>query len=361
MHYILFLFLSLESAHANPVWFLNNAQIKELSTIAAPAIFTDYSFIILNLVVLIIIVTLFAFACEHYFLKRFNNTLDKILLPIAEKHCAAILRIFLGLMLILFSFGALSHLGIGSIKHPVLFAPNIDLILLSKISAFWIIMNKIQMAIGIMLVIGFYTRINIFALLSILSFCTMKMGIVNFPYIFYYLPACLLLFYLGNGKSVTTNLPSYNQKKEDLIQKKLNWTKLYRLILSSSGLILITYAFFINIMQPNLLIIIFEKAQIMSFGMTYDKFIFVLAFCQIAAGCLLIMGILIRPISAIILISIIMFSSALGAPILFYGHIIAIFITNFMLGNHPLVNFEDILDHEPNEVPLYQSVYEDYA
>lgn len=356
------------TAEANIKWFLSDQEIHNLSSISYPILFTDYSFLILLFFVSTGLSLFIAYNFEKNYLQSINSYLDQYLLPFAEKYSATIIRIAIGFMILFSSLGALPKLGtsfMASKGIATLFAPEFQLTQLLQYHHLWAILIKIQLCIGVLLIIGCYTRICSFLLLGMLLFCTYTFGILKFPYLLFFLPSIIVMLYLGNGTYVTTNLPKYNYTFEQYIQSKISWRYIYRSVLLILGSLFILMAIGSKIMFPNHMIAILETYKFPNFGFTYDIILLVMSIIEFMIGCFLISGFLLRQISLVTLIIIALFSYFFNSPILFYGHYIAIFSMIFLLGNHPIIDFKQYIyryDHDEHSIniPAYQRVYEDY-
>ncbi len=304
---------------AHERWILTPQEIAEWNARAKPLIFTQISF---SNVVMISLFLVFLVGWV-----RLGFTGARELFPDLQARLSSygdnvplILRFCLAWMFISSAFGAEPRHGVEPFTSPTLFAPDLEL---REVGPAWLWLRWAELAIGLAMLLGVYVRF--------LAAVTIVLGLLGgwlfgsaiLSYAGALIGVCIYLLMQGPGRrfiplptlSIFVPLQSWLAS-----QPRQRAQAIMRLLTGATILYLGVY---FKVLQPNLLLGIVETYHLPVLSSAPEAFTLLMTLVEVSAGILVMAGILLRPLSLVLLAAFLFFASLLPesytSHILFYG------------------------------------------
>ncbi|RUR17415.1 hypothetical protein [Legionella septentrionalis] len=313
-----FLFFSMCAAvYAHEQWLLPANEMERLANLAKPSLFRAWG-LFNSTVALLALGFLLAWIVFNY-----RQTI-KIPIPINRLEWGLLaLRIWTGMMLIACSLGFLPKTGVAYFTEPTLFASDLALV------PPWLFLQWYELALGILLILGFYVRLLGVLLLALVFSALYLYGTSMLQYAGFYSGLALFLLINGGGKF------SYGLQQ----QKNTAYGKSYILLQTLTGLNFIYAAVSVKLLNPNLDIAILSYKNAFTFGIPYPEFVFLMLVVEIIFGLLFILGWHLRWLSLALLSLFVFLSFNLGENIFAHSFIYGILSVFIISGSYPISYF----------------------
>ncbi|MEZ5864473.1 MAG: cyclic nucleotide-binding domain-containing protein [Geminicoccaceae bacterium] len=240
---------------------------------------------------------------------------------------APILRFCLAWMLLSSSLGAEPRVGVVPFSTPSLFAPDL---LLHQLAPYWAWLRWAEIGIALALLLGIYVRFFAGLLLGLAVLGIGLFGTAILSYVGALAGACIYLVLQGAGRYFPP-LPAAQSLRPLqawlAAQPRQRAQAIMRVLAGSTVLYMgISY----KVLHPNLMIGIIETYHLPILSSAPETFTLIMTLVEIAAGLLIIAGILLRPLAIVLMLAFLFFASLLPesymAHALFYGVVISFFI-----------------------------------
>lgn len=316
------------TALAHEQWVLTPEQMQEWTAKPFPELFSRPS-----LGNLIPILAFLAFlACWV----RLGFTGAKELFPDLQARLASygdivapILRFCVAWMLISSALGAEPRVGVQAFSAPSLFAPDL---LLQHLSPGWAWLRWAQIAIALALLLGIYVRLFAALLIGLAFLGIGLFGTAMLSYVGAVVGAATYLVMQGPGQYFLP-LPLPAARWLGPVQAWLAAQPRARaqaILRVLAGATVLYMGASYKAMQPNLMIAIIETHQLPILSLAPEMFTLVMMLVEVAAGLLIMAGILLRPLAIVLMAAFLFFATLLPesymAHALFYGVVISFFI-----------------------------------
>lgn len=312
---------------AHESWVLTPKEMAELNAKPMPEIFTHLNATNISMYVL---TTLFLVGWV-----LLNYTGARELFPDLQVRLASYgglaalaLRLPLFVLLGMAGFGLGPRRGTGLFEAPTLVAPDLELRLLGPA---WGWIGWAEVVLALCFFFGIYVRGAAAVLLGLSILGLFLFGHQMVAYIGLVGGAAVYLLLQGAG-SYHVPLPSIpgTSKIEAWLQdqprERAQW--LLRML---AGLNLAYLGLAYKALQPNLMIAVIQLHHVPTIGLEPGTFVLWMALIETLSGVLIMAGVLMRPLSLLLLLSFVFFSAILGegvfGHIIFYGLLVSI-ITN---------------------------------
>ena len=309
--------LFLTSVFAHEQWLISSQSVNDLSQLTPPLMFSQWNFLNASLSLFAFFALLFWIYINHVTYPRLIKRTNLV----AIEWSVFSLRLWLGLMLILSSYGLLPKAGIPPLKEPTLFASDL---LIGSLPPVWVFLQKLELWMGVFFVIGLFIRLNALFLFFLIVLALYWFGLGMMQYAGFYFGICLFLMINGKEREYI------DPKKLDLAPLSLGLLQLL------TGLNFIYSAISIKWMQPNIDIFLLRQAHAFTFGLSYPVFTFILLLVEIIMGFLFILGWHLRYISIIFLLLFLLMSINLSENLLAHCFLYGIFSVFIILDGYPL-------------------------
>jgi uncharacterized membrane protein YphA (DoxX/SURF4 family) len=213
---------------------------------------------------------------------------------------------------------------------PTLFVPDMELNLLGS---GWHFLAYVQLILAIMLLYGFFTRV---ASLGVIGLCYLGLGLFQekfIPYMGHFIAPAVFLMWTGGGYlSIPVKL---HKELQDLIEAlksiKLQWV--YSFVLFITGINFFYLGLFVKGMYPTLLMAILAHGNVPLLGLSYETAAFIMTGIEIAAGLLVALGLLVRPIAIFLIAAMSFFAIFLGESPLLHANIYTLMFVFLIYGD----------------------------
>jgi uncharacterized membrane protein YphA (DoxX/SURF4 family) len=331
-------FIFTPAAYAHEMWLLSVNEVITLNALSIPTAFMFNNPISLLVMTIMSLLFLVAYYGEIYFKDIENQYADKIM-PLVTHYIPVIMRLSLGLVLLYAAFGILPRHG-NSTGTPTLFVPDLML----KILGNWgQIFSYAQIIIAAMLLLGVYVRIAASGIIMLVVMGAAAFGAdMMVSYAAHFMMPALFLLCVGAGQilKLPDNIILKFSSKINLKMQKISdffascdMDIIYRTILFGTGFNFMFLGVYFKFMQPNLIIGILSSGAFPLFGLPVEYVALIMACIEVFAGLCLMMGILVRPISALLLCAMTLFSVILGENPIMHGNLYGLMILCFVYGS----------------------------
>lgn len=313
-------------ALAHEQWVLTPEQMQEWSGKPAPGLFTTLS--PGN------VVPVLAFLAFLGCWIRLGFTGAKELFPDLQARLASygdsvapILRFCVAWMLMSSALGAEPRVGVPAFSAPSLFAPDL---LLQHLSSGWAWLRWAQIVIAVALLLGVYVRLFAALLVGLAILGIGLFGTAMLSYVGALIGACIYLVLQGPGQYfLPLPAPSLLRPVQSWLaaQPRARAQAIMRVLAGATVLYMgVSY----KAMQPNLMIAVIETHDLPLLSLAPEMFTLIMMLVEVAAGLLIMAGILLRPLAIVLMAAFLFFASLLPesymAHALFYGVVISFFI-----------------------------------
>lgn len=322
---LIFLMIPIDSL-AHEQWFLTHEQMKHLISEENPPLFTEInltntSIILLALFVSFILVKLNKGPAREFF-PYHQNYLSSIshLVPL-------ILRVGTAVMIFMAVFGLNPRHGVDFFDSPTDIFPDLQL---DSLSSHWYWLKWLELGIGVGLLLGIYVRLmaTLFLIFGVISLFLFKIGMLCY---FGFLLAITSYLILQGGGAYYLNLPTPKMLLpfKNLVEKQPQERAQF-LLRIFTGLDFAMTGFVCKFLYPNLAISLLNRQHMYTYGLQMETVVFWMATIETFAGLLIMFGVLVRPISFILLGCFIYMAFAIHEPLyshmIFYGVLLACYI-----------------------------------
>jgi NADH dehydrogenase FAD-containing subunit/uncharacterized membrane protein YphA (DoxX/SURF4 family) len=235
-------------------------------------------------------------------------------------HVPRILRFCLGWMLLSSAFGVEPRFGIERFTSPTLFAPDL---LLSNLGPDWAWLRWVEVVIGLAILFGLYVRLFAALLIVLALLGAWLFGAAILAYAGALIGVCIYLIMQGPGRHYLPlpTLPPFIGVQSWLASLPRQRAQAIMRILTGANLLYLAVWF--KVLQPNLLLGIIETYHLPLLSSAPQSFTLLMTLVELAAGILILAGILLRPLSLVLLAAFSFFAALLPesytSHILFYG------------------------------------------
>lgn len=316
------------TASAHEQWVLTPEQMQALDARPAPALFATWS--AGN------VVPILAFLAFLVCWVRLGFTGARELFPDLQARLAShgdvvapILRFCVAWMLLSSGLGAEPRVGVTAFSMPSLFAPDL---LLQQLSPGWAWLSWAQIVIAAALLLGIYVRFFAALLIGLAILGIGLFGIAMLSYVGVLIGACAYLVLQGPGQYFLP-LPLPAPRLLGPLQAWLAAQPRERaqaILRVLTGVTVLYMGVSYKLLHPNLMIGIIESYRLPILSIAPQTFTLVMMLVEVAAGLLIIAGILLRPLAIVLMAAFLFFASLLPesymAHALFYGAVISFFI-----------------------------------
>jgi NADH dehydrogenase FAD-containing subunit/uncharacterized membrane protein YphA (DoxX/SURF4 family) len=310
---------AVDTAFAHERWILTPLEIADWNSRPKPEIFTHWSWRNVTMI------SLFLFFLVGWV--RLGSTGAKELFPDLQvrlasygDHVPVILRFCLAWMLISSAFGAEPRNGVEPFASPTLFAPDLQL---SLIAPQWGWLRWAELVLGVAVFAGVYVRLCAVLLILLALLGAWLFGAAILAYAGALIGVCIYLLMQGPGRFfVPLPTPATLAPLQSWLarQPRQRAQAIMRVL---TGLTILYLGVWFKVLQPNLLFGIVETYQLPILSSAPQAFTLLMTLIEVAAGLLIIAGVLLRPLSIVLLAAFIFFAALLPesftSHILFYG------------------------------------------
>ena len=240
---------------------------------------------------------------------------------------APILRFCVAWMLMSSALGAEPRVGVTAFSAPSLFAPDL---LLPHLSPGWAWLRWAEVVIAVALLLGIYVRFFAALLIGLAILGIGLFGTAMLSYVGALIGACIYLVLQGPGQYfLPLPAPSLLRPLKSWLaaQPRQRAQAIMRVL---AGVTVLYMGISYKAMQPNLMIAIIETHDLPVLSAAPEMFTLVMMLVEVAAGLLIMAGILLRPLAIVLMAAFLFFASLLPesymAHALFYGVVISFFI-----------------------------------
>ena len=313
---------------AHEAWLLTPEEVANLADHPTPKFFSTIS--IGNILISLFFSFVIGFAVLGESI--YSRKEAQLFRPVSEQvfvYGVFIVRIGLAITLLFSALGLSPRHGTELWTTPTLFVPDLQLSLLPE---HWRFLASIQVILGVLMVTGVFVRV---AALGVLILCLLGLALFGkhmIPYFGHFFAPAFFLLWAGPGPiSIATAQPrflaSLNARFFTLSE---NTVKRFLFLLTGGTFVYLGIAY--KALQPSLLIAILEHSQVPTLGLGYENIAYIMAFTEIIAGLLLVLGILVRPIAVFFIFAMTFLAIALQESPCLHANIYALSIAIFMLG-----------------------------
>lgn len=308
---------------AHEQWILSPEQIREWDAKPFPVLFTSWS----AGNVIPIVVFLAFLACWV----RLGFTGARELFPDLQARLAShgdivstILRFCLAWMLLSSGFGAEPRAGVPAFSMPTLFAADLQLQLLPPV---WAWLHWAEIAIALALLLGIYVRFFAAGLVVLAVLGTVLFSSAMLPYVGALIGGSIYLVLQGPGRYFLPlpAAPFLQPLQARLAAQPRQRAQAILRVLTGTTLLYSGIAY--KALHPNLMIGIIETYHLPILSAAPDTFTLIMMLVEVAAGVLIIAGILLRPLAIVLMLAFLFFASLLPesymSHALFYGVVLS--------------------------------------
>ena len=320
--------LCFESAPAHEKWILTPEEIDKLNWLPKPDIYTHLT------TTNVVMVTCFLVFIVGWV--RLGFTGARELFPDLQArlssygdHVPRILRVCLAWMLISSAFGLEPRFGVARFASPTLFAPDLEL---HDLGAEWAWLRWAEVVVGLAILFGVYVRFFALVLIAMALLGAWLFGSAILGYPGALIGSCVYLVMQGPGRHYLPlpTPPIFEGVQSWLAAQPRQRAQAIMRILTGVNLLYLGVWF--KVLQPNLLLGIIKTYHLPILSLAPEGFTLLMTLIEVAAGILILAGILLRPLSIVILAAFLFFASLLPesytSHILFYGVMLSFLINS---------------------------------
>jgi uncharacterized membrane protein YphA (DoxX/SURF4 family) len=314
----IFLFICVGTVWSHEQWLLSSAEISVLSSSPKPLVFSQLT--LFN--GFIFSINIFSIIFWIALTQKIGNATKTQLSSSKLNYALFGLRFWTGLMLILCGLGLLPKSTHSLFQEPTLFAPDL---LINQLPPQWHFLQWLEVSLGILLIIGFYSRWLGLTLFILVIASLMLFGEHMYHYIGFY-SAISIFISINGGGAISIRA-----------DKNIRFKPFSLLIMQClTGFNFIYSALAIKWYSPNVDIVLLQKTQAFTFGISLDKFVFIMLITELSFGVLFILGRQMRIITSVMFMLFIFLSFNLSENILAHSMIYGIFTVLIVLEGYPL-------------------------
>ena len=316
------------TAVAHEQWVMTPEQMQEWDAKPLPDLFTSWS--------LGNVIPTLAFMAFLACWVRLGFTGARELFPDLQARLAShgdivapILRFCLAWALLSSALGAEPRVGVPAFSTPTLFAPDLLLMLLSP---GWAWLRWAEIVISLALLLGIYVR---FFAAVLIGLGILGLGLFGTPILSYVgalIGACIYLVLQGAGRHFLP-LPLPAARLLGPLQAWLASQPRQRaqtILRVLTGATVLYMGISYKMLHPNLMIGIIDSYHLPVLSLAPETFTLIMMLVEVAAGLLIIAGILLRPLAIVLMAAFLFFASLLPESYmghaLFYGVVLSFFI-----------------------------------
>ncbi len=297
---------------AHEAWLLTPAEIEALSRAPMPDLFT--SSVALGLAAVLCSAGVLA---ALWLEDRYRSAEDRWAAPIKDIAAGVgplLIRAGLAVMLALAPLGGLPRAGTQPWTQPVLFVPDMQIALVQG----WAWLIPAQIALAFLLALGLATRLAALGVIVLAVLGSLAFGVKFLAYAPHFAAPAVILMVFGSGWcGLDRILPVVQMPVDPARYRHLCWSAAMALVGGTFVYLGIVYKLF----QPTLLIAILEHGQFPTFGTPIEVIALVMTGVEIAAGLLLAMGRLVRPVALFLIGAFTFFAVMLGETPLLHANL----------------------------------------
>ena len=313
------LVLSSEAALGHERWILTPEQIALLNSKPKPDLFTRLSADNATMISLFLIFVLGWVWLGFTGARELFPDLQARLASYGD-HVPRILRVCVAWMLLSSAFGAEPRFGVEPFTSPTLFAPDLEL---RELGPEWGWLRWAEIAIGLAILFGVYVRFFAALLILLAVLGAWLFGSSILAYAGALIGVCIYLMMQGPGRHfLPLPTPSIFLGAQSWLasQPRQRAQAIMRVL---TGATLLYLGVYFKVLQPNLLLGIVETYKLPILSSAPEHFTLLMTLIEVAAGILILAGILLRPLSLVLLGAFLFFAALLPesytSHILFYG------------------------------------------
>jgi NADH dehydrogenase FAD-containing subunit/uncharacterized membrane protein YphA (DoxX/SURF4 family) len=311
------IFANVVSAHER--WILTPEQIVEWNSGPKPEIFTRLS---VRNVTMISLFSIFILGWVRLGFTGARELFPDLQARLASygDHVPRILRVCIAWMLLSSAFGLEPRFGVERFSSPTLFAPDLEL---RHLGMEWAWLRWAEVTIGVAILFGIYVRFFAVLLIALALLGAWLFGAAILPYGGALIGVCIYLLMQGPGRHYLPlpTPPIFLGAQSWLASQPRQRAQAIMRILA--GTTLLYAGVWFKVLQPNLLFGIITTYNLPILSSAPETFTLLMTLVEVAAGILILAGILLRPLSLFILAAFFFFASLLPesymSHILFYG------------------------------------------
>ena len=304
---------------AHERWILTPTEVMEWNNKPKPEVFTRFSGINAAIFLVSFLVTL---AVVH-----FGSTRAAMILPELQNklrgllpYTPSILRFCLAWALISSAFAMEPRVGAEAFTSPTLLAPDLELALLAEQ---WQWLLHLEVVLGVAFLMGIWVRFFAVVLAIFATALMFLFGQHMLAYLPTYLGVAIFLLISGPGRfRVEIPAPHFMLKAVARIQEVPDY-RAQMILRVLVGLNFMYLGIYFKVLQPNLILGIVKLYEIPVLSWAPETFVLIMSIVETVVGFLVVIGILIRPLSLVLLFAFFFFATVLpesyGAHILLYG------------------------------------------
>lgn len=320
------LFAGESGAHER--WVLTPEQIAQWNAMPKPLLYSELSF---GNVAMVLMFLLFIFGWIRLGFTGARELFPDLQARLASygEHVPRILRVCLAWMLISSAFGFEPRTGVEQFTSPTLFAPDLELRLLSS---GWAWLRWLEVLLGLAILFGIYVR---FCAVVLMAFGLLAGWLFGWGFLAYggaILGVSLYLLLQGPGRHYPPlPMPAFLLGVQAWLaaQPRARAQFIMRVL---AGLTMLYLGIAFKIMQPNLAVAIIKIYQVPILSSAPEAFSLFMACVEVSAGLLMIAGILLRPLSLFLFFAFSFFAllvpETLTEHVLFYGVMLSCLINS---------------------------------
>lgn len=313
---------------AHERWILTPEQIAQWNALPKPLLYSEPTFANVAMVSVFLLFIVGWIRLGFTGARELFPDLQARLASYGE-HVPRILRVCLAWLLISSAFGMEPRSGVAPFTSPTLFAPDLEL---SALNANWAWLRWLEALLGVAILLGVYVRFCAALLILLGLLAGWLFGAAFLAYGGALLGASIYLLLQGPGRHYPPlPTPAVLQGVQAWLaaQPRARAQAIMR-VLAGSTMLYLGVVF--KIMQPNLALAIITLYQVPILSAAPEAFSLLMALVEVAAGLLLIAGILLRPLSLFLLAAFSLFAlllpETLTEHILFYGVVLSCLINS---------------------------------
>ena len=314
-------------AGAHEAWVLTPAEISEWNAWPLPASFTRLD-LVNGSMYLVTVLFLLAWISLNYTGARELFPDLQVRLASYGGYAALALRISLFAVLGMAGAAIAPRHGTPWLTTPTLVAPDLEL---RSLGPGWEWIGAFEICLALCFLSGIYVRAAATLLLGLAIVGLFLFGGAMLGYIGLISGAAVYLLLQGPGSYYVPmpSVPGTERIRKWLVDQPRSRAQWLLQVLAGANLAYLGIAY--KMLQPNLMIGILERQHVMTYGLETGTFVLSMALVETLSGVLIMAGVLMRPLSAFLLVSFVFLSAALGEAalghILWYGLLVS-FITN---------------------------------
>jgi NADH dehydrogenase FAD-containing subunit/uncharacterized membrane protein YphA (DoxX/SURF4 family) len=312
-------FLFTNTVFAHEQWILTPEQIIELNSKPKPDLYTHWS---ANNITMIMVFLLFVAGWVRLGYTGAHELFPDLQARLASygNHVPPILRVCVAWVLLSSAFGAEPRFGVAPFTSPTFVAPDL---LLRDLGQNWAWLRWAEVVISVALLFGFYVRFFAAVLIGFTLLGAWLFGSAILSYAGVLIGICIYLVMQGPGSyyvplptprpllGVQSWLASLPRQRAQAIMRVL------------TGATILYAGIKFKVLQPNLCIGIITTYHLPLLWRAPESVTLLMTLVEVTAGFLIILGILLRPLSLVLLAAFFFFASFLPesytSHIMFYG------------------------------------------